>query len=388
MQYPIAERYGPGLGDTSRQFELLVNSVTDYAIYMLDAEGYVRSWNPGGERIKGYIADEIIGTNFSRFYDAADAAAGLPLKNLETARNEGRYCGEGWRLRKDGSRFMASVVIDPIWEGGQLIGFAKITRDVTARYEAEQRLEQARRTLLQAQKMEAIGELTLGMAHDFNNLLTIILNSLDAIGSASADERIGRMVETATRASERGIVLTRQLLAFGRGQNLAPEAVDVNALIEADRDLIRRCAGDQVSVRHELTPGLPAIHVDRAQLEAALLNLISNSRDAMPSGGTITLSTAPAAGPVPGPAEQPAHADAPQFIAITVADDGTGIPEELQERVFEPFFTTKDVGRGSGLGLSQVFGFASQSGGHAHLDSAPGRGTRVTLVLPVSPDRR
>src|SRR5690606_15696666 len=242
------------------------------------------------------------------------------------------------RLRKDGSRFMASVVIDPIWEGGQLIGFAKITRDVTARYEAEQRLEQARQSLLQAQKMEAIGELTLGMAHDFNNLLTIILNSLDAIGSASADERIGRMVETATRASERGIVLTRQLLAFGRGQNLAPEAVDVNALIEADRDLIRRCAGDQVNVRHELTPGLPAV----------LLNLISNSRDAMPSGGTITLSTAPAAGPVPGPAEQPAHADAPQFIAITIADDGTGIPEELQERVFEPFFTTKDVGRGSG----------------------------------------
>src|SRR5690606_33532449 len=290
------------------------------------------------------------------------------------------------RLRKDGSRFMASVVIDPIWEGGQLIGFAKITRDVTARYEAEQRLEQARQSLLQAQKMEAIGELTLGMAHDFNNLLTIILNSLDAIGSASADERIGRMVETATRASERGIVLTRQLLAFGRGQNLAPEAVDVNALIEADRDLIRRCAGDQVNVRHELTPGLPAIHVDRAQLQAALLNLISNSRDAMPSGGTITLSTAPAAGPAPS--EQPVDPDAPQFIAITVADDGTGIPEELQERVFEPFFTTKDVGRGSGLGLSQVFGFASQSGGHAHLDSAPGRGTRVTLLLPVTPDPR
>ncbi len=386
MQYPIAERYGPGLGDTSRQFELLVNSVTDYAIYMLDAEGYVRSWNPGGERIKGYIADEVIGTSFSRFYDAADAEAGLPWTNLETARTEGRYCGEGWRLRKDGSRFMASVVIDPIWEGGQLIGFAKITRDVTARYEAEQRLEQARQSLLQAQKMEAIGELTLGMAHDFNNLLTIILNSLDAIGSASADERIGRMVETATRASERGIVLTRQLLAFGRGQNLAPEAVDVNALIETDRDLIRRCAGDQVNVRHELTPGLPAIHVDRAQLQAALLNLISNSRDAMPSGGTITLSTAPAAGPAPS--EQPVDPDAPQFIAITVADDGTGIPEELQERVFEPFFTTKDVGRGSGLGLSQVFGFASQSGGHAHLDSAPGRGTRVTLLLPVTPDPR
>jgi len=388
MQYPIAERYGPGLGDTSRQFELLVNSVTDYAIYMLDAEGYVRSWNPGGERIKGYVADEVIGTSFSRFYDAEDTDAGLPWRNLETARNDGRYCGEGWRLRKDGSRFMASVVIDPIWEGGQLIGFAKITRDVTARYEAEQRLEQARRTLLQAQKMEAIGELTLGLAHDFNNLLTIILNSLDAIGGASTDARVGRIVETATRASERGIVLTRQLLAFGRGQDLAPEPVDANALIEADRDLFRRCAGDQVTVRHELALGLPPVHVDRAQLEAALLNLISNSRDAMPSGGTVTLTTAPVAGPASSPGQYSAGTGAPEFVAITVADDGTGIPDEIRERVFEPFFTTKDVGRGSGLGLSQVFGFASQSGGHAHLDSTPGHGTRVTLVLPASTEPR
>ncbi len=379
MHDPIEQKLRPTLGDTSRQFELLLNSVTDYAIYMLDTQGNVRSWNPGGERIKGYSAEEIIGSHFSRFYDPEEVASGLPARNLETARVEGRYSGEAWRFRKDGSRFHASVVIDPIWQAGELLGYAKITRDVTERYEAEQRLEEARQTLLQAQKMEAVGKLTLGLAHDFNNLLTIILNSLDAIDSYADDERISRLVESGTRASERGIVLTRQLLTFGRGQNLAPEYVDVNALIEADRDLFRRSAGDTVTIRHEPTPQLPPVYVDKAQLEAALLNLISNSRDAMPSGGTITITTSlsHAKNPDAGPGGQ-------GFVEVTVSDTGTGIPAELLERVFEPFFTTKDVGRGSGLGLSQIFGFASQSGGQAKLDSTPGQGTRVTLILPIA----
>src|SRR5690606_7717932 len=221
MQYPIAERYGPGLGDTSRQFELLVNSVTDYAIYMLDADGHVRSWNPGGERIKGYAADEVIGSHFSRFYVGDEVAHGVPLRNLDTARIHGRYAGEGWRVRKDGRRFRASVVIDPIWQSGELLGFAKITRDVTERYENEQRLELARQALLEAQKMEAIGKLTLGLAHDFNNLLTVVVNSLDAIGSRARDPRVSRLVETAMGATDRGILLTRQLLTFGSGQALA-----------------------------------------------------------------------------------------------------------------------------------------------------------------------
>lgn len=369
-----------GLGDTSRQFELLLNSVTDYAIYMLDAQGHVRSWNPGGERIKGYRADEIIGSHYSRFYDADDIAAGVPQTNLETARTRGRYAGEGWRLRKDGSRFHASVVIDPIWQAGELIGFAKVTRDITERFETEAQLEEARQALLQAQKMEAIAKLTLGLAHDFNNLLTIILNSLDMIGNRSDDERIGKLVQSATRASERGIVLTRQLLAFGRGQNLAPEEVDVNALIADDRDLFQRCAGDTVTVHHAPGPQLPRVYVDRAQFEAALLNLVSNSRDAMPSGGTITIRTAPSE----GPATEVAPHQGPGYVEIAVTDTGTGIPQDQLARVFEPFFTTKDVGRGSGLGLSQVFGFASQSGGQATLHSTPGQGTTVVITLPVA----
>ncbi len=382
MHTPVEPVQRYDLGNESRQFELLLNSVTDYAIYMLDAQGYVRSWNPGGERIKGYAADEIIGTHFSRFYDHDEADAGVPAKNLETAATEGRFGGEGWRLRKDGSRFHASVVIDPIWQDGRLLGFAKITRDVTERYESEQRLEDARQSLLQAQKMEAIGKLTLGLAHDFNNLLTIIINSLDVIDGRSEDEKIARLVQTATRASERGIVLTRQLLAFGRGQNLAPERVDVNALIQTDRELIQRCAGEGVNVLHELAASLPQIHVDRAQFEAALLNLVSNSRDAMPEGGGITISTRLGTAPQSDRNE----ASGTGFVEVTVADTGTGIPSEYLNRVFEPFFTTKDVGRGSGLGLSQIFGFASQSGGQATLDSVPDQGTSVTLTLPIAGD--
>ncbi len=380
MQIPTERKSRPELGDKSRQFELLLNSVTDYAIYMLDAQGYVRSWNPGGERIKGYAADEIIGRHFSRFYDREEVASGVPAKNLQTAATAGRYSGEGWRLRKDGSRFHASVVIDPIWQGGELMGFAKITRDITERYEAEQQLELARQSLLQAQKMEAIGKLTLGLAHDFNNLLTIIINSLDVIDSRAKDERIHRLVATATRASERGVVLTRQLLAFGRGQNLAPEPVDVNALIETDRELFQRCAGEHVLIRHELAVDLPRIHVDRAQFEAALLNLVSNSRDAMPLGGTITVTTSLSPTRASGASEHVGNG----YVDVAVTDTGTGIPTEHLVHVFEPFFTTKDVGCGSGLGLSQIFGFASQSGGQAKLDSTPGEGTRVTLTLPIA----
>ena len=367
-----------GLGDPGRQFALLLNSVTDYAIYMLDDQGYVRSWNPGGERIKGYSADEIVGSHYSRFYSPEDVAAGAPERNLQTARTQGRYVGEGWRLRKDGSRFHASVVIDPIFEDGRLVGFAKITRDITERYEAEQRLEQTRHSLLQSQKMEAIGKLTLGLAHDFNNLLTIIINSLDLIDNRVRDERVSRIVETAMRASERGVVLSRQLLTFGRGQNLAPERLDVNVLIRDRDELLRRCAGDNVEISFQLADQLPRVDVDAGQFEAAVLNLVSNSRDAMVDGGRIRIQTC-----LRGREQGTCGADGSAFVCVEVSDTGPGIPIEQQTRVFEPFFTTKDVGKGSGLGLSQVFGFASQSGGSVELSSTPGTGTSLVIRLPV-----
>jgi PAS domain S-box-containing protein len=369
------------LADETRQFALLLNSVTDYAIYMLDAGGFVRSWNPGGVRIKGYAAEEVIGTHFSRFYTPEDVAAGLPQRNLKMAEADGRFSAEGWRVRRDGTRFLASVVIDPIWSesDGTLLGFAKVTRDITERHEADRRLQETQQALFQAQKMEAIGLLTLGLAHDFNNLLTVVVSGLDLIGRRSGDERTTKVVETALRAADRGVLLTRQLLTFGRGQALAPERVDINRLICESEDLLRRAAAEHADFRLELVADEALADIDRGQFEAALLNLVVNSRDAMPDGGRITLSTALQRRRLPGAPQD----DSRLFVRTSVTDDGPGIPLEHQSRVFEPFFTTKEVGRGSGLGLSQVFGFAAQSGGFADLESTPGQGTTVSIYLPA-----
>lgn len=365
--------------DESREFALLVNSVTDYAIYMLDIDGVIRTWNPGGQRIKGYTAEDVIGTNFSRFYLPDDAAAGVPERNLRTAATEGRCIEDGWRVRQDGSRFLASVVIDPIWVDGVLVGYAKVTRDITERHDAQERLQQVQHGLLQAQKMEAIGKLTLGLAHDFNNLLTIIVNCLDLISVRVKDGPAAKLIETALRAAERGALLSRQLLTFGRGQKLSPERLDLTASLRQSQEILERSAGEAVKLVFDLHEDLPCVFVDKAQLEAAVLNLVCNSRDAMPNGGTITISTGARE------ARDPASANGAleQHVCLTVEDDGEGIPIAHQARVFEPFFTTKPVGRGSGLGLSQVFGFTTQSGGFPQLSSAPGEGTRIVLCFPI-----
>lgn len=371
------------LEDETGQVALLLRSVTDYAIYMLDTQGYVRSWNAGGEQIKGYAAEEIIGEHFSRFYTPEDAAAGMPAHGLDIARAEGRFEAEGWRVRKDGSRFRASVVIDPVLDDGRVVGFAKVTRDITGRYEAEQQLELTRRALQEAQKMESIGKLTLGLAHDFNNLNTIIVNSLELIGNRHpGDERTRDLLETAMGASDRAALLTRQLLAFGRGQPLAPERCDLNELLGASMELYRRACGRDIELALDTTPTLPPVFVDLAQFEAAVLNLVVNGRDAMPTGGHIVIRTLVEDAVDPGvPGSQ-----ARRYARVEVEDDGEGIGVEDQPRVFEPFYTTKEVGKGSGLGLSQVFGFAAQSGGFATLDSAPGEGTTVGICLPAAED--
>ncbi|HGM6356926.1 TPA: nitrogen regulation protein NR(II) [Stenotrophomonas maltophilia] len=367
------------LRDESRQFALLVNSVTDYALYMLDPSGVIQTWNPGGQRIKGYQAADVVGTNFSLFYLPEEAQAGLPERNLRTAALEGRYVAEGWRLRQDGTRFRASVVIDPIWEDGELVGFAKITRDITQRHEAQEQLLQAQRDLLQAQKMEAIGKFTLGLAHDFNNLLTIVANCLDLISLRVKNGGVAKLIDTAQRAAERGALLTRQLLTFGKGQTLVPEAVDLAALMAECEAMLRRSAGDAIALTVEVSRGLPTLSLDKAQLEAAILNLVCNSRDAMPKGGTIliTASARQTRDPtLPNTSERP-------YICLSIRDDGSGIEADQQARVFEPFFTTKPIGRGSGLGLSQVFGFTAQSGGFTELQSELGKGTRVSLCFPA-----
>ena len=368
------------LDDEARQFSSLLRGVTDYAIYMLDVDGYVRSWNPGGERIKGYASGDIIGQHFSRFYTPEDIAAGLPARGLSIARETGRFEAEGWRLRKDGTRFMASVVIDRIVEDGRLLGFAKITRDITERHQAQQALQAAQQALAESHKMEAIGRLTLGLAHDFNNLLTVVVNSFDMIARrAQADARTQDLVLTGLRAADRGSLLTRQLLAFARGLSLAAERADIDELLGRSLELYRRAAGDHVELEMRLSGGLPPVAVDIAQFEAAVLNLIANSRDAMARGGRIVVATERVQARDPSRPEDPLRA----HVCVSVTDDGPGIAPQLQSRVFEPFFTTKEVGQGSGLGLSQVFGFAAQSQGFSDLSSTPGHGTTVRIWLPA-----
>lgn len=368
------------LVDEAQQFRLLLNGVTDYAIYMLDSRGYIKTWNQGGEQIKGYGRDEVVGTHFSRFYIPEDVADGAPQRGLDIAKEKGRFSAEGWRVRKDGSHFFASVVIDPIWSEGELIGYAKVTRDITERFESQRMLEEAQTSLLQAQKLEAVGKLTLGLAHDFNNLLAVVINALDLIAiRVSDDPRVTRNVEAALRAAERGSLLTRQLLTFGRGQNLVPKPMDVNQAIRDLNELLRRSCPDNITLSFELSPGLPEVAADKPQFEAAILNAVVNSRDAMLEGGKISITSC--VQHVVGPADPMTSGQ--EMVCVRISDNGPGIPLDIQERVFEPFFTTKEIGKGSGLGLSQIFGFAKQSGGHALLQSKPGQGTSVSICLPM-----
>jgi PAS domain S-box-containing protein len=370
--------------ESERRFRLLVQGVTDYAIYMLSPEGQITNWNAGAERIKGYAASEIVGEHFSRFYTPEDADAGVPRTALETARREGRYEAEGWRRRKDGKRFWASVVIDAIHdEGGELIGFAKVTRDLTERREAQLELERSREQLFQSQKMEALGHLTGGLAHDFNNLLTGITGSLELMKTRVAQGRIGgidRYLDAAQGAASRAAALTHRLLAFARRQTLDPKAVDPNKLISGMEELIRRTMGPPVEVEAVLAIGLWRTLCDPNQLENALLNLCINARDAMPDGGRLTLETTNTWLDERGARER----DMPpgQYVTLCISDTGSGMPPEVIERAFDPFFTTKPIGEGTGLGLSMVYGFARQSGGQARIYSEAGAGTTLRIYLP------
>jgi PAS domain S-box-containing protein len=376
------------LRGSEQQFQLLVQAVEDYAIFMLDPQGRITTWNSGAERIKGYRAEEIVGEHFSRFYTEEDQREGVPMRSLRQAEVEGRFEAEGWRVRKDGSRFQANVVIDPIRnDAGKLIGFAKVTRDVTERRLAQEMLDQARERLLQSQKMEAIGQLTGGVAHDFNNLLTIVIGNLETaqrhLGALTGGVvfRLKRSLDNAMRGAQRAAILTQRLLAFSRQQPLDPKPLDINKFIAAEVEFLQRSLGETIEVQAVGSAGLWLVEADAHQLGAALLNLAVNARDAMPNGGKLTIETSNAlldqdycrANPevIPG-----------QYVMIAVSDNGTGMTKDVVDRAFEPFFSTKGVGQGTGLGLSQVYGFIKQSKGHIKIYSEVGEGTIVKIYLP------
>jgi PAS domain S-box-containing protein len=351
------------------QFKTLVGGVTDYALYMLDPAGIVSNWNAGGERIKGYSAAEIVGQHFSRFYTPTDQEAGKPARALQIARETGHYEEEGWRVRKDGSFFWASVVIDPIRsDAGELLGYAKITRDITERKAAEEKLALVQRQLAESQKLDALGQLTGGVAHDFNNLLMIISGNIHAIRRATTDEKSLRALQSIETASQRAAALTRQLLTFARRQNVQPQPIGLAERLDALREVLNSGLGGKIILITDAAPEVWNVLVDPNEFETALVNLVVNARDAMPDGGKVTIS----AKNIPGKDQ----------VAISVEDNGVGIPDDIAAKVFDPFFTTKAVGKGTGLGLSQVHGFAHQAGGTIELKSTLGEGTRVTICLP------
>ena len=365
---------------SDERYGLLIKGVTDYAIYMLDVDGNVMEWNAGAERIKGYTAEEIIGQHFSRFYTEEDRNAGVPRHALETAVQKGKYEAEGWRVRKDGNRFYASVLIDPLRDvSGKLVGFAKITRDIGERVQQQQ-------ALAQYAKMDALGQLTGGIAHDFNNLIHVIRNAIEIVQRrlpANAPD-VSEYINMVKRNADRAASLTQRLLAFSRRQVLDPKPINPNSLIVDVTTLLRQVLGESTEIETVVSAGIWWVNADANQLETAILNLALNARDAMNRGGKLTVEVTNA---FLDESYASSHPDVKvgQYVMIAVSDTGSGMTKEVMDKAFDPFFTTKEVGQGTGLGLSQVYGFIKQSGGHAKIYSEPGEGTTVKLYLPRIP---
>ncbi|PTT25735.1 PAS domain-containing sensor histidine kinase [Pseudomonas sp. HMWF021] len=370
------------LKQSEQQFRMLVQGVTDYAIYMISPEGRVSNWNQGAQRIKGYLPEEIIGEHFSIFYTPEDREHGEPQRALEIAAREGRFENRSWRVRKDGSRFLAHVVVDAIrGDTGTLLGFAKITRDVTQAHQSQLALEKTREALFQAQKMQAIGQLSGGIAHDFNNLLTVILGNLEIVRKRLGDDpKVSRLLENATQGALRGVSLTQRMLAFARRQELKTEPVDVTRLVQGITGLLRSSLGPGIWIETALPEGLEPVLADTNQLELAVLNLATNARDAMPEGGSVVISARPEV------VLEESHSSmkAGRYVCLSLVDSGEGMDPLTLASARDPFFTTKGLGKGTGLGLSMVHGFIEQLGGRFVLKSEKGHGTAAELWLPVA----
>jgi PAS domain S-box-containing protein len=355
---------------------------TPAALHAVDADGKLIDVSDRWLELTGYTRDEVIGQSLFQFYSpASQSQARATFADLK--RGIDGPVGERQFLCRDGSIRDIDLVIEPERDSqGNLLRIMSAVTDITARKEAEAALHAAEERLRHAQKMEAVGQLTGGIAHDFNNLLTTIMGSLELLQQRAAlDDRGQRLASNALEGSRRAARLTSQLLSFSRRQRLAPEPLRPCEVIEGIHDLLARTLGDGTSLDIALPPEPWLLLADRNQLEAALLNLVINARDAVCGAGHVrieienqSIGTADILGAdllPPG-----------DYVAVSVADNGVGMTQEVQARALEPFFTTKGPGAGTGLGLSQTYGFATQSGGAIRIDSAPGRGTRIAMVLP------
>ncbi len=359
----------------------IVESSED-AIVGKDLEGIVTSWNRGAEKLFGYAAAEIVGKSIrvlipgERSREEDDI-----LKKLQQGETVEHF--ETERLRKDGRVVPVSLTISPIRDAaGTVVGASKIARDIT-------NAKKMQRQLRQSEKMEAIGQLTGGIAHDFNNLLGIIIGNLDLLERALGHgENALKRVRAAQKAAVRGADLTRRLLAFSRSEDLSPQPTRVDECVRSTAELATRVLGPDILLKTECAPSVPPVLVDQARLENALLNLIVNARDAMPSGGRLNLSTRLSNLEATYSGVRAGDLKPGVYACVSVSDTGTGMSPEILERAFDPFFTTKPAGKGSGLGLAMVYGFARQSGGTARIYSEVGLGTTVSIYLPLVADEQ
>ena len=399
--------------EKARGFLAAVVESSDDAIVSKTLDGVVTSWNRGAEVIFGYRADEMIGQPIIRLFPP-DRLSEEDLILDRIRRGERVDHFETVRRCKDGREINVSVTISPVRDAaGTLIGASKIARDITEKKRAEAALrnlneelerrvaerttelaeannrlmteiaerERTEAQLLQAQKMEALGQLVAGLAHDFNNLLAVILGNLELLDMRLARSDLQGLVHAAARSARHGATLNDQLLAFSRKQHLMPQPVDLNELVINTGALLIRTLGSTVEVDTGLAPDLWPAFVDPHQLELVILNLAINARDAMPMGGRVLLQTRNVDA---GDADRPPELPSGEYVSVAISDTGTGMSPEVLARACEPFFTTKEPGRGSGLGLAQVYGLARQSGGGLRIVSALGEGTTVTVYLPRS----
>ena len=373
------EQTNAAFKNAKRHFQLFIEGVADYAIFLLDTSGRVTSWNGTAQKVIGYRVDEIIGKHFGVLYRPDERRAGEPNRAIELAIQKGKHEVEGWRVRKNGALFYVTGVLTAICDDDQkLIGFANIIRDATEGRDTQEKLVEAREQLAMAQKMEAIGKLTGGIAHDFNNLLMIIGGNAETFRRV-LDPKLPRALEAIQTAAKRGESLTRQLLTFSRSQHLNPRVLDLTAGIMNMRTLIQSSLRGNIVYNEQIDPEIWPVKVDLAELELAIVNIAVNSRDAMPNGGVFTLTAHNVKENDGRLAEQQ---QCEELVALEFSDNGMGIPPPLLSKIFDPFFTTKEVGKGTGLGLSQVYGFAHQAGGFVRAESKVGHGTAIIVYLP------
>jgi two-component system cell cycle sensor histidine kinase/response regulator CckA len=357
---------------------------SDDAIVSTDLGAHVTSWNRGAERLLGYRADEMMGRHVSMLMPPDRQAEG----RLIADRVMGGDSVEGLetvRLRKDGSLVTVSITLSPLRDAlGNVTGSSVVVRDLSEQKRAQAALQRSQEQLRQAARMDAVGSLAGGVAHDFNNLLQVVVGYTSlALEAIPRDAPYRAEIEEVQSAGERGVSLTRQLLAISRRQVLKPVVLDLNQIVLDFQRMIRRLLGEDIALAIHTSPELGRVAADPSQLEQVLMNLALNARDAMPQGGTLTIETRNRALD-PAYCAQRVDVKPGHFVELRVSDTGHGIADDIRERIFEPFFTTKEKGKGTGLGLSTVFGIVSQSGGHIEVASVPGQGTTFTVYLPQS----